>query len=333
MRRRRLLALAAAAAAGSGCGAPPPLLRIGAHGWPGYQPMFLADELGLLPDGRVGPLPAGRLRLVEVPSASASLRALAAGTLDGAGLTLDEVLGARAHGLMLRTVAVLDVSKGADVLLGGPGVDSLAQLRGRRVGVEQTATGALMLDAALVQAGLQPADVRQVPLAFGEHAQALRSGQVEAVVTFEPVRSQLLADGARLLFSSAEVPGLIIDVLAVRPDVGPAQGGALRALVAGSLRARDALQRDGAALAPRLSARLRLPPAAVLAAFAQLDLPDLAANRRWLAGPAPALQASAARLLAVMQRAALLPADARPLGDGAGDGPTRLADPAFLPEA
>lgn len=331
MRRRRLLALAAAAAAGSGCSAPPPLLRIGAHGWPGYQPMFLADELGLLPGGL--------LRLVEVPSASASLRALAAGTLDGAGLTLDEVLSARAHGLMLRSVAVLDVSKGADVLLGRPGVDTLAQLRGLRVGVEQKATGALMLDAALVRAGLQPADVRQVPLAFGEHAQALRSGRVEAVVTFEPVRSQLLADGARLLFSSAEVPGLIVDVLAVRPDLRPAQGDALRALVAGSLRAHDALQRDGAALAPRLSARLRLPAAAVLDAFGQLDLPDLAANRRWLAGPVPALQASAARLLAVMQRAALLPADARPLADGADAGDarggvaTRLADPGFLPEA
>lgn len=165
-----------------------------------------------------------------------------------------------------------------------------------------------------------------------QHAQALRNGQVDAVVTFEPVRSQLLADGARLLFSSAAVPGLIIDVLAVRPDLQPGQGDTLRALVAGSLQASGALQRDAAALVSRLAPRLRLPPAAVLDAFSQLELPDLAANRRWLDGPAPALQASAARLLAVMQRAALLPADTRPLGaDAAGAGNHRLADPGFLP--
>lgn len=328
MRRRSILGLAAlAAAGGSGCSAPPPLLRIGAHAWPGDQPMFLAEELGLVP--------AGLLRLVEMPTASASLRALAAGTLDGAGLTLDEVLSARARGLLLRTVAVLDVSAGADVLLGRPGIDTLAALRGQRVGVEQTATGALMLDAALGHGGLQPADVHLVPLAFTQHAQALRSGRVDAVVTFEPVRSQLLADGALLLFSSADVPGLIIDVLAVRPDLQPGQGDMLRALVAGSLQASQALRRDAAALATRLAPRLRLPPAAVRDAFSQLELPDLAANHRWLAGPAPALQASAARLLAVMQRAALLPADARPLGSDGGprDATAGLADPGFLPEA
>jgi NitT/TauT family transport system substrate-binding protein len=188
-----------------------------------------------------------------------------------------------------------------------------------------------MLDAALARAGLQPADVRQVPIAFSNHGEALRTGRVDAVVTFEPVRSQLLASGARLLFSSAEVPGLIVDVLAVRPDRLPGQDDALRALVAGSLRARDALLRDGSALADRLAQRLRLPPAAVAGALAQLDLPDLAANRSWLDGPAPALLASATHLQAVMQRAALLPADARPLADG--DGRTRLADPGFLPDA
>jgi NitT/TauT family transport system substrate-binding protein len=332
MRRRGILGLATLAAAG-GCSAPPPLLRIGAHAWPGYQPMFLVEELGLMPPGR--------LRMVEMPTASASLRALAAGTLDGAGLTLDEVLSARARGLMLRAVAVLDVSNGADVLLGRPGLDTLAALRGQRVGVEQTATGALMLDAALGQAGLRPSDVRQVPLAFTEHAQALRGHQVDAVVTFEPVRSQLLAEGARLLFSSTEVPGLIVDVLAVRPDLQAGQAATLRALVAGSLQASAALQRDPAALATRLAPRLRLSPAAVREAFGQLELPDLAANRRWLAGPAPALQASAARLMTVMQRAALLSADARPLADGGdgGDGGDdsdagaghRLADPGFLP--
>lgn len=314
-------ALCLAALAGAGCSAQPPPLRIGAHPWLGYELMFLAHARGLLrPD---------QLRLVEVPTATASLRALAAGTLEGAGLTLDEVLSARARGLMLRVVAVFDVSHGADVLLGSPDITSLPALRGRRVGVEHSATGALMLDAALQAGGLTPADVRMVPLAFDEHATALRNSQVDAVVTFDPARSQLLADGARLLFSSAQVPGLIVDVLAVRPEAVHSHGAHLRALVAGVLQARGLWQQDSAASAEGMAPRLQLPPAAVVQAFGQLQLPDLAANHRWLSGQTPELQATAERLLAVMQRAALLPPAAQPLAVLHADGV--LADARFLP--
>jgi NitT/TauT family transport system substrate-binding protein len=313
--------LCLAALAGAGCSVPPPPLRIGAHPWPGYELMFLAQARGLLqPD---------QLRLVEVPSATASLRALAAGTLEGAGLTLDEVLSARARGLMLRVVAVFDVSDGADVLLASPDITSLSALRGRRVGVENSATGALMLDAALQSGGLTPADVRIVPLAFDEHAAALRRSQVDAVVTFDPVRAQLLADGARQLFSSAQVPGLIVDVLAVRPEAVHSHGTHLRALVAGVLQARSLWLQDSADSAARIAPRQHLPPAAVVQAFDQLQLPDLAANHRWLAGPAPELMATAARLVAVMQRAALLPPASRPLAAAHAD--AALADARFLP--
>ncbi len=324
--RRRWLqggAVLAGAALTGGCGAPPPPLRIGAHVWLGYELLYLARARGLVP--------ASQLRLVELPTATASLRALAAGTVEGAGLTLDEVLSARARGLMLRVVAVIDVSHGADALLAAPDVASLAALRGRRIGVEQSATGALMLDAALQQAGLRPADVRQVPLAFDEHAEALRRGRVDAVVTFDPVRAQLVADGARVLFTSAQVPGLVVDVLAVRPEVTAAQADHLRAVVAGLLQARQAWLQDSRGSAAEMAPRLRLPPAAVEAAFGQLQLPDLAANRAWLTGQPPQLLVTARRLEAVMQRAALLPPAAASLDDQGAESP--LADPRYLPQA
>jgi NitT/TauT family transport system substrate-binding protein len=327
-RRRALRALALPVLGGlalPGCapaGVAP--LRIGAHPWVGYELMFLARERHYVDE---------TVRLVEIPTASASLRALSAGTLEGAGLTLDEVLSARARGLALQVVAVIDVSNGADVLLGGPAIGSLAALRGRRIGVEQSATGALMLDAALGRAGLRAADVQLVPLAFNEHAQAFQGGRVDALVSAEPVRSLLLGQGARVLFSSAEVPGLIVDVLAVRAEAMAPQADALSALVAGLFRAQADWRRDPAAQAPLMSARLRLPPVALVRAFDGLDLPDLAANRQWLAGDTPTLAQCASRLVGVMQRAALLPAD------GAGATPEAsaaavdraLVEPRFLP--
>lgn len=317
-------ALCATALGTSACHkTPQSLLRIGAHPWLGYELMALAREMGFLRSDQ--------LRLVDMPTANASLRALAAGTLEGAGLTLDEVLSARARGLMLRVVAVVDVSHGADVLLGAPGLDKLADIRGRKVGVEQSATGALMLDAALARAGLSPDDVKLVNVPFDEHAQALRSGSVDAVVTFDPVRSQLLADGAKTLFSSAEVPGLIVDVLAVRPEAAQQHPEQLRMLVSGLLAARAAFLQDGAMAAELIAPRLGIPPEAVSRAFELLHLPDLPTNRRMLEGQMPELETTAQRLLSVMKGAALLPAAAKPL---AGTGPhDALTAPQFLPKA
>lgn len=318
---RRLAWPALAALAGPGCAPPPgPPLRIGAQAWLGYELMFRARQRGYFG--------ADEVRLVEVPTASASLRALSAGTLEGAGLTLDEVISARVRGLPLRVVAVLDMSNGADMLLGAPDLPSLAALRGRRIGVEQSATGALMLDAALMRVGLGAGDVHLVPLAFSEHAQALLDGRVDALVTFEPASSRLRRRGAKLLFSSAEVPGLIVDVLALHADALAARPGAVRALVAGALRARDDWLQSPAALAPLLAPRLRLAPPDVLQAFAGVELPDLPANRRWLGGPDPALLHHAARLAAVMQRASLLPPGGASLPGGTD---LVLADPRFLP--
>ena len=313
-----------AALGGPGCApAPGQPLRIGAQPWLGYELMFLARDRQHVS--------ADLVRLIDLPTASASLRALSAGTLEGAGLTLDEVLSARARGLALRVVAVIDVSNGADVLLGSRAVGTLAALKGRRIGVDQSTTGAVMLDAALTRAGLTPADVRLVPLAINEQAQAWQNAQVDALVTYEPVRSQLRAQGAQVLFSSADVPGLIIDVLAVRADVLPAHATALRALVAGLFRAQADWLRDPAAAAPLLAPRLRLPPAEVVQAFKLIDLPDLAANRRWLAGEHPALHPSAVRLAALMQRAALLPPDSAASAAGSDTAADPLADPQFLP--
>jgi len=327
-RRRALQALLGMAASGlAGCEPAPRLpLRIGAHPWPGYELMQLARQRGHLD--------AAPVRLLEMPSASASLRALAAGAIDGAGLTLDEVLGARALGLPLQVVAVLDVSQGADALLARPDLDTLAALRGRRIGVEQSATGAVMLDAALARGGLTPADVRLVPMSADEHARAFLGGQVDALVTFEPVRARLLLQGARQLFSSAEVPGLIVDVLALGHAALAPHGDAVRQLVAGIFRARGDWLADPAACAPLLAPRLNLAAADVATAFARLDLPDLAANHRWLDGPAPALHETAARLAGVMRRAKLLaPAEATADDDARLAASAPLAEGHFLPAA
>lgn len=293
----RCLVVAGSASGLVGCDGQREALRLGAQVFPGYELLFLARHLGHLPESSV--------RLFEMPSASASLRALASGALEGACLTLDEVLVARSRGVPLTVVLVLDVSMGADALLARAALRDLADLRGRRIGVETSAVGAVMLDAALRAAGLQPGDVRVVPLQFDEHERAFTSGRVDAVVTYAPIKQRLQAAGAQLLFSSREVPGLVTDVLAVRSPFVSSHRRALAQAVSGHLAARDAFVRAPALHAPAMAPRLGLPPADVPDAFRDLELPDLARNRQLLAA-ADGLRAKAEQLHGVMQRAGLL---------------------------
>lgn len=296
------------------CAGREPLLRIAGHDWLGYQPLFLARELGYLDEDRV--------RLVEMPSASYSLQALSAGNVEGAALTLDEVLSARSDGLDLKAVLVFDVSAGADALIARPGIAALRDLAGKRVGVESTAVGALMLSEVLRAAGLAPSSIRQESLTADQHYNAFTSGRVDAVVTFEPMASRLQQEGARRLFDSKAIPGRIVDVLALRGEAMEASPRALSGLLAGYFRALGFLRQRPEEAARRMAARLELPPDAVRTSLEGLQWPDLAANHQWLAGQPSPLDQSASILERVMRSAHLL---ARPAG------PAGLSEARFLP--
>ncbi len=284
----------------AGCGghpAPGPL-RVGSNVWPGYEPLYLARTTGGLDPEQV--------HLVELPSATAVMHQMLAGNLEGACLTLDEALLLRAQGEDLRVVAVMDFSDGADALLARPSVPTLAALRGKRIGVEHTAVGAVLLDGALEAAGLEPGEVELVHLPVDEHEAAFLAGRVDAVVTFEPVRSRLLAQGARVLFDSGRLPGRIMDVLVLRAAALAARPEAARALVAGYFRGLAFLREHPREAARIMARRLGVPPERVQGLFAGLKLTGLADNRLQLLGhPAP-LQVTAEGLARLMRRHELL---------------------------
>lgn len=287
--KRLLAVLLPAALFLAGCGREPEALRIGTNVWLGYEPLYLARELGLFQ--------AGSVRLVEYSSATQVMDAFEDGAIDAAALTLDEALLLRQSGMDVRIVLVMDVSDGADALLARPPLDSLAALKGRRVGVEDTAVGAYLLNAALQSARLRLQDVRLVPLQANEHGHAYRSASVDALVTFEPTRSQLLAEGARVLFDSRQIPGQIVDVLAVRLGVEAAP---LQSLLEAWFGALAYLGRQPQAAAAAMSRRLRLAPAQVQAALGLIRLPDRAENRHLLSSTPPPLVGQARALAELM---------------------------------
>src|SRR6476646_3107541 len=93
---------------------PETALRIGTNVWIGSEPLYLARELGKLDPAAV--------QLVEYPSASEVLRAYRNEAIDGMVISLDELFGLSADGLQPKVILVVDVSHGADVVVGRGGM-------------------------------------------------------------------------------------------------------------------------------------------------------------------------------------------------------------------
>lgn len=259
----------------AGCAEPPAApMRIGTNVWPGYEPLYLARDRE--------EWSAERFRLVEYPSASEVLRAFRNRSLDAAALTLDEVLQLRQDGLPVKVVLVTDVSHGGDVIMGRPGMSSFTDLRGRRVAVESGALGAYMISRALALNGMALDEVEVVHLPVDAHEAAYGAGEVDALVTFEPVRTRMLARGAVELFSSRQIPGEIVDVLVVHEDFLLLWPERVRELTDGWFRALEMLKGDPLRAGEVIARRLKVSVEEALAGYDGLHLPDRAENRRLL---------------------------------------------------
>lgn len=300
-------ALGALALGLSGCGPRESPLRVGANVWPGYEPLFLARSLGYY---REQPI-----QLMEFSSTAEVIRAYRNGLIDVAALTADEALRVVGTQPGHRIVLVCDASKGADVLLAKPEFHSLQELKGRRVGVETTALGAFMLARALDHAGMSAADLVIVPVPLPEHERAFLAGQVDAVVTFEPHRSRLLAAGARRLFDSSQIPWEVVDVLLARRELSAAKRQALAALVAGWFDALKHLREQPADAAARMAPREGVTPREFLDSLQGLELPDRETNLRLLGPSTNNLAGVLRQLSAVMLKHRMIP---------------RVGDPALL---
>lgn len=283
----------------AGCRPAPALTRVGVIRWIGYEPLVLARELGLLDESR-------GVRLVELPSNTTALMALASGDIDAATLTLDECLVAIEGGVDARVLWVFDESAGADVVLARPPIATLAELRGKRIGVEQTAAGALMLGQVLDAAQLTPAEIQLVQMTADQHLSAYREGGVDALITFEPYAAQIQRCGARRLIDSRSFPGLIVDVLVARSAALEGTEARFTALARAYFSALQHVQAQPIDARRRMGERLGLSEAEVTAALAGIRVFDVDGNRRWLSGPAPALYASAQRVAGELRRAGIL---------------------------
>lgn len=174
----------------------------------------------------------------------------------------------------------------------------------------------------LETAGLKISDITLVSKTGNEHLEAYLKDMVDAIVTFEPMRSELLKHGAHILFDSSQIPGRIIDVLAVRTDALTKHRQSLKTLVAAHFMALEYQSRNPKDAARRIAPYLNVNEADVLAQYAGLKIPQLSDNRALLASTPAELKLTAAHLAELMLKRNLLQHSIDV---------SQLAEPIFLP--
>ncbi len=189
-------------------------VTIGYSAWPGWFPWKVAEEQKLFAKNNV------EVELKYFDSYTDSLNALSTGAIDGNSQTLNDTLVSVSGGAKQTIVLVNDNSTGNDKIIARSGIASVADLKGKKVAVEQGTVDHYLLLLALAEAKLTEKDINLVPMATADAAAAFKGGQVDAVGAFAPFTSTALElPGSKAIATSAEFPGAIPDHLVLKADL------------------------------------------------------------------------------------------------------------------
>ncbi|MFS0723641.1 ABC transporter substrate-binding protein [Paenibacillus sp. 1P07SE] len=195
----------------SGSGDP---VTIALSPWPGWYMWYVVQEKGFFEKHGVD------VKLEFFPVYSDSLQALATGKVDANSQTLSDTLAPLSKGIKLKAVLVNDNSHGGDAIVSRPEYDTIPDLRGKTVATELGTVDHLLLLTALDQHGMTEKDINFVNMTVNDAGPAFIAGNTDASVLWEPFQTKAVNEGqGKVLFSSADVPGLIPDLLVFQEKV------------------------------------------------------------------------------------------------------------------
>jgi NitT/TauT family transport system substrate-binding protein len=249
-------------------------LRVGLIDWPGFEPFYLARSLGFYDQTAI--------ELMNFTDITALLRAYRQQQIDCICITISEVLQLAVSLKDQRLVMMIDQSAGADAIVAKPNIQQLADLKGKRIGSDLTALSSYILGRALETAKLTLQDVQLVSLGISDQMSAYQADRFDAVITFDPVRTQLLKAGAKTLFDSTAMPNEVVDVVLVSQTTLNQQTPALQVLIQGFFKALDYLQQNPQDAIARMATREKITPEEFANALKLLKLSDRAQNQTML---------------------------------------------------
>jgi len=189
-------------------------IKIGFSALPSWYLWHLVEEKGFFEKHRV------EVELVYFPVYADSLSALNTGEIDGNSQALIDTIAPLENGIELKSVFITDNSNGGDGLVATKDIQSVEDLKGKKVGTEIGTIEHFFMLTALEQAGLKESDVNFTNLTVQDAGTTFIAGNLDAAGLWEPFLSTAESEGnGHKLITSAEFPGLIADLFVVRKEI------------------------------------------------------------------------------------------------------------------
>ena len=211
--------------------APRHEFNIGWSIYAGWMPWPYAQQAGIVKkwEDKYGI----KIHIVQVNDYVESVNQYTAGKFDGVTVAnMDALTIPAAGGKDTSAIIVGDYSNGNDGIL-LKGADQLSAIKGKQVYLVELSVSHYLLARGLESAGLKSTDVKTVNTSDADIVGAFGSPDVKAAVAWNPQLSVMKAQpGAKQVFSSADIPGEILDLLVVdtatlkaNPNLGKALAG------------------------------------------------------------------------------------------------------------
>src|SRR6184192_847344 len=188
-------------------------IHIASSTWTGYALIYLANSKGIWKSHGLN------VNFKDVEDPNDRFIALTAGRLEGMASTVDAFARQQSNGVPAIEVFPIDASVGGDGILAKNTIQTVADLKGKTVAVNQGSVSEWFLAQVLKDKGLSLSDVKEQNMKSGEAGAAFVASKVDVAVTWEPwlSKAKVRQDG-HVLVSSKEYPDLIMDSFAFRKD-------------------------------------------------------------------------------------------------------------------
>jgi ABC-type nitrate/sulfonate/bicarbonate transport system ATPase subunit/ABC-type amino acid transport substrate-binding protein len=185
-------------------------LKIGLNIWPGNAPLYLAKDKGLFTKNFL------EAEIISLEKDEDRIKQLRDDRVDLLNVTLDTAVLLVDKMPDLKILMVYNRSFGGDALISNSTIESIAELKGKKIGLERDWVSHFFFLYLINKFGLSENDVTILDIKGSDIGSALIAGKIDAGVLWEPWLSKAIELTKSKILASTKDNPVIYDVLIVK---------------------------------------------------------------------------------------------------------------------
>ena len=183
-------------------------LRVGVTSWAGFDIVLYAQAADLFKQRGLD------VELLRFDNQQDSARAVMRGRLDAAFTSFWDVMQVDSGSSYPVVLAATNISAGADGIVARPGIQSVKDLKGKKVGAKLGTVNHLILLEALKAHQMSPAEVTILDYSNDVCVDKIKAGELDAAVLWEPLLSATAkAINGSVVHTTRQLDSLVIDTI------------------------------------------------------------------------------------------------------------------------